>query len=117
MFSINNGQVRNLSLQQIEMFKKRLRLHIENCFPSIVANLNEEEWKEFLAEGLRRTTNYRFQIENDVMQYFNIMLTLGGDFEFNKDYPWAEKILNDVNTPSKKRIEELNRLTELELKK
>lgn len=116
MLSISNTQVRNISLQQMAEFKKRLRTHIESHFAPLVEKLNEEECQEFLEEGLRRTTNYRLQTENEVMQYFNIMLTLGVDFEFNEEYPWAKKILNDKSTSSKKRIQDLNQLVEAELK-
>lgn len=98
-------------------FKKRLRTHIESHFASIVDKLNEKEWQEFLEEGLQRTTTYRLRTENEVMQYFNIMLTLGADFEFNDEYPWAKKILNDTATPSKKRMQDLNQLVRAELKK
>lgn len=98
-------------------FKKRLRTHIENHFWPLVNKLNEEEWQEFLEEGFQRTANYRLKTENEVMQYFNIMLTIGVDFEFNDEYPWANKILNDTGTPSKKRMQDLNQLVQAELKK
>lgn len=117
MLSISNGQVRNISLQQIAEFKKRLRTHIEAYFAPLVGKLNEEEWQEFLEVGLQRTTNYKLQTENEVMQYFNIMLTLGVDFEFNDEYPLAKKILNDTAASSKKRIQDINQLVQAALKK
>ncbi len=115
MLLIKHKQLKAITNSRRELFIQRLREHLEKFFPDIIKLLTAEEYNSFMDIGTKRATAYGLETEYQIMVYFNIMLTLGVNFEKNKKHKWADKILHD-KSDAKMRVETLLRRVESELK-
>lgn len=105
MFVIKQKQIEALTKIRIDAFKKRLESHLKEHFNQLINKLNKEQFEYFIDEGIKRAEKYCLQTEYHIMVYFNIMLTLGLDFEKNEDYGWVAIVLNNKALNPEEKIE------------
>ena len=85
VFIIKQNQIEALTKIRLDAFKKRLEEHLQKHFGHLINKLNKEQIDYFIDEGVKRAENYGLHTEYQIMVYFNIMLTLGLDFEKNEE--------------------------------
>jgi hypothetical protein len=117
VFVIKLKQLDALTEIRLDAFKKRLEEHLVKHFEQIINKLTKEQLEYFIDEGIKRAEEYGLKTEYQIMVYFNVMLTLGVDFEKDENYEWAADILEDDELTAEKKVEKIIEFTETELSK
>jgi hypothetical protein len=78
--------------------------HLRAMFPGRSAGLDDEELKEVIAEGRRRSATFGIVHEVSVIRFIEVMFLMGPDFDTDPLRPWAGAILNSpaITDPDEK---------------
>lgn len=105
--TIHQDQITHLQKGIFDRCLFFLTNHIERNFPSIRLAIKDDHFILFLNEGITKAIQYNLETNYQIAAYFDIMLTIGLDFEETKQYEWTKKILTDHALSADMKIEEL----------
>ena len=111
---IRQSQILFLEQQRMEAFKKRLETHLTEHFPENIPE-NREQWNLLFDKGLEEAKLYDLKTEYSITVYFNIMLSLGMQFNKMPEYHWAQTILKATPMREQEKIRRLIKETEIVL--
>jgi hypothetical protein len=74
-------------------FESRAIKHLMKFFPAHLSRLSEDEKRALVAQIVSRARKYGLESEQAVMCYAHLPLLLGNDFESNRRYQFAPRIL------------------------
>lgn len=78
----------------------RARAHLKSCIPDSCALLSEDELRNTIRWGRRRSRKYGIEREYDFFRYLNLMFMFGVQFDTDPKYPWAKQSLTGKGRPS-----------------
>jgi len=108
MLTITKEQLAIFREPAIEVFVKKVLVHLNKCFPEKCKEMSEQVEK-LVRYGIGRAAGYDIRAERDVVKYIDLMMVFGVDFDDDPKLPWASRILNDPNLPlPRRKIWELN---------
>ena len=90
--------------------------HLKKFFPDFCEAAGEPKVREFIRYGVKRAASYQITAKRDVSRYIDLMVSLGADFDKDKQLPWAGEILRTRNSPDA-RISVLLKTAEKHLRK
>src|SRR5579863_1527090 len=93
VFTISKETMAVFSAAKTETFVERMLVHIRKCFPVEYESLGETATTDTIRYGIASASRYGIQGERDVCKYIDLMLVFGRDFDRN--VPWASRILTD----------------------
>ena len=74
--------------------------HLRNCVPDACAALSEEELREIVQWGRKRSQSHGIEREADFFRYLNLMFMFGFEFDTASRYPWAARALQGKGSAS-----------------
>jgi hypothetical protein len=77
----------------------RARAHLKSCIPDSCALLSDDELRDIIRWGRRRSRHYGIEREHDFFRYLNLMFIFGLQFDTNPKYPWAKQSLIGKGRP------------------
>lgn len=86
-------QMKSLSKAAYKEFENRMATHLREFFPDESEALGEDEVREEIKYGVRRSKVYGFESEQDVCRYIDLMFAFGSDFDANPDLMEMRKLL------------------------
>ncbi|MHC4166686.1 MAG: hypothetical protein ACYSWQ_07000 [Planctomycetota bacterium] len=101
MLHIRKEQNDELAKVQLKRFEDRMVIHLKKFFPEECKTLGEEGTLQAIRQALERATGYEIVSERDVCMYTDVMFAFGRDFDKNRKFPWAARILNDESLKDK----------------
>jgi hypothetical protein len=104
---IRPEQDKALSDYMLRSFKKRVLAHLRKCFPKKCEAMDTEKLMELIREGIKRSRSYGIETERNVMEFIDLMVVFGRNFDTDKTYPQAAKILADKDADGPKKIDRL----------
>lgn len=99
MLTIRNAQMAVFSRAEIKKFEDRMVIHLKKFFPRQCEALGEAQLRETIQYGIKRAAGYGITSKPDVYKYVDLMVVLGRDFDTDRRFPWASKILRTHNSP------------------
>lgn len=102
MLTIRKEQMEVLSKVEACSCEDRRLEHIRTTFPNQFANFGEQKTREMIRYGVKRAANYGFKDDPGVLNYVEVMVLFGRDFDKDKQLPWAAQILGKHKKPAVK---------------
>lgn len=93
MFTISKETMAVFSAAKTETFVEKMLVHIRKCFPAEYQSLGDPAIQQTIRYGIAGASRYGIQGERDVCKYIDLMLVFGQDFD--RDIPWASRILTE----------------------
>jgi len=94
MLSITATQMQVLAASIEPESELRAIQHVKNCIPDIFLAMPEEDLREVIRWGRKRSRRYGVAREVDFFRYLNLMFMFGFSFDDDPRYPWAARVLN-----------------------
>ena len=86
-------QMAAFSQAEIHKFERWMTEHLAKFFPREVKALGEINLLETIRYGIRQAAAYEVRTKRDVCKYIDVMVVLGRDFDKDKRYAWAARML------------------------
>lgn len=99
MLTIRTQQMEKFSEAALKRFEDTMVVHLKEFFPDFCETSGEPKIRELIRYGVKRSAFYQFNAERDVSRYIDLMVTLGPDFDADKQLHWAGEILRTRNSP------------------
>lgn len=99
MLNIKKRQEKALKSAALVSFYTRLQTHIAQFYPEYYAELGEEKARILIDYSIEQASVYQIISEQGVCLFTDLLLVLGLDFDESSDYPWANAMLTDPDTP------------------
>jgi len=99
MLTIRPAQVEVFSEAAMKSFEELMLPHLKKFFPAFCEATAEPKLKELIRYGVKRAASYQITAKRDVSRYIDLMVSLGTDFDKDKQLPWAGEILRTPNSP------------------
>jgi hypothetical protein len=99
MLTIRKEQMAAFARAETKKFEDRMVIHLNKFFPRQCKALGEAELRETIRYGIKRAAAYRITTERDVYKYIDLMIVFGRDFDTDRRFPWAGKILRTRKHP------------------
>ena len=87
-------------------------IHREDALP-----LSQEELRLKVINGFGKALQYRFSLDEHIIEFIGLSFTWGDDFDVSEKTPWASEILSWEDTSNDARIRGLIEKSEYELDK
>lgn len=94
MLTLRLAQLSALSVISEAGAEDRAIRHLRNCIPEACDAMSEDELRETVAWGRKRSRHYGIDRESDFFRYLNLMFMFGFEFDTSPRYPWAARALN-----------------------
>jgi len=114
---IRPEQLNTLTAAQEADFRRRLRETLREDYPEDCEELGDDRLAVVLNDGIGRARSYGIQTEEDIGLYFDVMFNLAYNFDTNRKYPWAAKILKDTALTAEDKLRQVSALAQEELDK
>jgi hypothetical protein len=99
MLAIRPQQMQKFSEAALKRFEDTMVVHLKNFFPDFSETSDEPKVRELIRYGIKRSGSYKIAAEKDVSRYIDLMVSLGPDFDTDKQLSWASEILRTNNSP------------------
>lgn len=99
MLTIRADQMAILAESGEAEMEDRAGAHLKSCIPD-AALLSDDELRDIIRWGRRRSRVYGIEREYDFFRYLNLMFMFGLVFDTNPKYPWAKQSLSGKGLPS-----------------
>jgi hypothetical protein len=100
MLTIRANQMTILAASCEAQLEDRARAHLKSCIPDSCALLGDNELRDIIRRGRRRSRSYGIEREYDFFRYLNLMFMFGLQFDNDERYPWAKRSLTGKGRPS-----------------
>ena len=98
MLTMRPAQVQAFDAAALKDFEELMLPHLKKFFPEFCEAAGEPKLREFIRYGAKRSASYQITAKRDVSRYIDLMVSLGADFDKDKDLPWAGEILRTRNS-------------------
>jgi len=99
MLSIRPDQLSKFSEVALKQFEDLMVAHLNKFFPRRTKAAGEPTVRKFIRYGVQRAASYNIKAKRHVSRYIDLMVSLGADFDKDKQVPWAGQILKTRNSP------------------
>ncbi len=99
MLTLRPEQIRAFSEVGVKRFEETMVAHLKKFFPDRCEDAGELKVRKLIRYGIERAASYNIAAQRDVSRYIDLMMTLGPDFDKDKQLPWAGEILRTRNQP------------------
>jgi hypothetical protein len=99
MLTLRPEQMRAFSEAALKRFEETMLAHLKKFFPDKYEAAGEPKVRKLIRYGIERAASYDITAQRDVSRYIDLMMTLGPDFDQDKQLPWAGQILRTRNKP------------------
>jgi hypothetical protein len=93
MMKIRSEQLKVFSELDVQSFEEWMLVHLLKFFPRHCQAAGESRLREIVRAGIARAAAYEITARRDVCMYIDLMIVFGFDFDKDRRYPWAAKIL------------------------
>jgi hypothetical protein len=99
MLTIRQSQMAVFSRVEVQKFEDWMVAHLQKFFPKQCIALGEQQLRETIQYGIRRSAHYGFKAKRDVCKYIDLTIVFGRDFDADKRNRWATEILGQRGNP------------------
>lgn len=89
-------------------FENRVVAYLKKEFAEQCSQLSDEAIRDSVKTAMLKRKEYRFETEETIILYLNLMYLLGFDFDKNAQHEWVQETLTDYDLPSRTRLVLLN---------
>ena len=107
MFKIRREQKEAFSAMSVDEFQRKVRIHLQACFPERCRQLGEAATVNAIIRGMDRARTLGFVSERDVCKYLSLMFACGDGFDDEVGLPGARTILAQESISPADRLEQL----------
>ena len=97
MLRIRSQQIQTFEQAAISAFELRMVDHLRTYFPWHYRMWGPETARTVVRYGCQKAQSYGFMTERDICLYLTLIATLGGNFDTDRQLPWAQQILTDTS--------------------
>lgn len=98
MMNTRPEQMETLSKAAYKDFENRMVAHLQEFFPNECDALGEDEVRDEIKYGVRRSKVYGFESEQDVCRYIDLMFAFGSNFDADPDLKDLREVLDDKSS-------------------
>jgi hypothetical protein len=98
MLTMRPKQMEAFSEAALKDFEELMIPHLKKFFPEFCEAAGEQEVRKLIQHGVKRAASYQINAKCDVSRYIDLMVSLGADFDKDKNLPWAGEILKTRNS-------------------
>jgi hypothetical protein len=98
-----------------DRFECRALAHCKRVFKPDCEKLGDPAVKERIRKGIDAAGGYGVRKEYDVVRYIDLMFILSEDYDTNRSFPWAARILTSEDLGGTTKMDRLCERTEKEL--
>jgi hypothetical protein len=95
MLRIRNAQIKTFEQATMAAFELRMVDHLRTYFPWHYRMWGPETARKVVQYGIHKAQSYQFTTERDICLYLTLIATLGGNFDTDRQLPWAQQMLVD----------------------
>lgn len=99
MLTIRSQQMQVFTEEAMKSFENLMLPHLKKFFPEFCEATPEPRLKALIRYGVQRAASYQIRAKRDVSRYIDLMVSLGPDFDRDRQLPWAGEILMTRNSP------------------
>lgn len=104
MFVIRTEQLEALGKAHEESFERRVARRLRVKYPARCRGLDEDALRESVRIAMRKRTEHRFESEECILLYLDLMYLLGFDCDSDPSVPWVGEILADESLGARTRL-------------
>ncbi len=108
MLTIRKKQMRVFENINEHAFIDRAVEYLINRYPVRCSELSEEDLQGSVKTAMFKGKEYRFETEETIILYLNLMYLLGFEFDKREQYAWTNEILTDYDLSPRTRLILLN---------
>jgi hypothetical protein len=97
MLRIRNAQMQTFEQAAMASFEMRMVEHLRTYFPWHYRMWGSETARTVVRYGCQKAQGHGFTTERDICLYLTLLATLGGNFDTDRQLPWAQQILADIS--------------------
>jgi hypothetical protein len=97
MLRIRPQQMQTFEQAAMSAFELRMVDHLRTYFPWHYRVWGPETARTVVRYGCQKAQGYGFTTERDICVYLTLVATLGGNFDTDRQLPWAKQILTDTS--------------------
>jgi hypothetical protein len=95
MLRIRNSQMQTFEQAAMAAFELRMVEHLRTYFPWHYRMWGPETARNVVRYGIQKAQDHGFTTERDICLYLTLIATLGGNFDTDRQLPWAKQMLAD----------------------
>jgi hypothetical protein len=99
MLRIRSQQMQTFEQAAMAAFELRMVDHLRTYFPWHYRMWGPETARAVAQYGIQKAQGHGFTAERDICLYVTLIATLGGNFDTDRQLPWAKQILTDSSIP------------------
>jgi len=107
MLTIRKEQMDSFRSSALQAFENDMVIHLAEFSPKLFTTVKEEQMRKVIRFGMNHADVYGFNFKGPVRLYLELMMLFGSHFGTDPQYPWANEILADTNTPQMERAQQL----------
>jgi hypothetical protein len=107
MFKIRREQKEVFAAMSVDEFQRKVRIHLQACFPERCRQLGEAEMSNAVLRGMDRARALGLVSERDVCKYLSLVFACGEGFDGEAGVPGARAILAPKSISPEDRLEQL----------
>jgi hypothetical protein len=104
MFVIRTAQLEALGKALERAFMRRAADHLRKRYPDSCKALGDEGVQTWVAKAMEKRSEHRFEDEESILVYLDLMQVLGFDFDADPRLPWVKGTLDDPDLSAKVRL-------------
>jgi hypothetical protein len=104
MLLIRRAQLEALGRAHEESFERRAAGHLRVKYPDPCRELGEAAVRQSVRTAMAKRKEHRFETEECVLLYLDLMYLLGFDCDSDPDLPWVREMLADEALGARTRL-------------
>ena len=93
---VSHALIRALEHDALQRFVQEMVVHCQEFSPRLCKTVTVEELQAAVRQGLERAESHGFTQRGPTRLYLDLMIVLGGGFDTDPQFPWAQQILSSV---------------------
>jgi hypothetical protein len=107
MLRIQRNQLEAFVTVESSRFEADATAHVREYFPNHHRIFGDHKIRQLSRHAITRAARHGFVTRRDVLQFLNVMLMLGGNFDEDLQLPWASDLLRKPRARSTDRLSSL----------
>src|SRR4051812_23882233 len=104
MFVIRTAQLEALGKALEHAFARRTAELLKKKYPESCKRLGDDGVRNWVAKAMEKRSEHRFDDEESIIVYLDLMQVLGFDFDQDPRLPWVQATLRDPDLSAKVRL-------------
>ena len=93
MIIIRREQMETFENAAMRTFEDRMLVHLRENHPDKIKDMNDEQLRSLIRQGIQQAETHEVVIEWDVCRYLDLVVLHGLDFDESPETTWAGEIL------------------------